>query len=608
MLSPSFVDHTPHLFFGSLGVAFLVGLARSLPPRLTRERRLSRLLGIPLVYFVLLMALAHAASFAGPSFEPAMAVAMVSPVSRLTAVRKLGSKIRESEKTERDVETLIALDLAIHDCPSAESDAYRYRARATWSKVNMVCGPSESAARSLYEDGKLEEAAQAFEAARKARPDTRLAIDELTAYVLTKRATVAGAALRASKTKLLFVDDLKCLADAVEVHAGVRTEWSTSALSPDCATLREHFGPGQPVPSPPRDGRVATNGETVCVPHRNTEARDHEIHQQCGGDGRFHFDEPIPVPSEADDPIVRAAWLTQLDDPEGALEVMDRALRTFTWEPPAYTQAQRDEHASLLAAAQDEDPGLLWIRADCTQEIRVPAHHRLVKRVEADRALYDSKRDLADQANLALRDEALRWAHVFATDGLDGVRAQGYLARHSARPSTPGDFTTWTPDVRLSLLLAHSSESARRAFEGRDQGLIDAAVAGSGTRLASRLRALDDSGQGTLDVLGKTIPEGRTALQSFSRYDARLDCHRRTYPMDQRGPRCTPLSLVRALGERHRNARAVDDRPTVRETREALDRMVQHEGGAWLKDQRLARLIEQADRMLTVPESSEGSR
>jgi hypothetical protein len=147
-----------------------------------------------LVYFALLMALAHAASFAPPTLAPAMAVALVSPVSRLTAARKLAALIRESEKTERSVEALVALDLSIHDCRTAESDAYRYRARTTWPKVNQACGPSESAARALFEDGKLEEAALAFEAARNARPGAWMAVDELTAYVITKRGFKASAA------------------------------------------------------------------------------------------------------------------------------------------------------------------------------------------------------------------------------------------------------------------------------------------------------------------------------------------------------------------------------------------------------------------------------
>ena len=45
-----------------------------------------------------------------------MAFALVSPVSRAIAVRKLGALIRESEKTARAVEGLVALDLSIHDC------------------------------------------------------------------------------------------------------------------------------------------------------------------------------------------------------------------------------------------------------------------------------------------------------------------------------------------------------------------------------------------------------------------------------------------------------------------------------------------------------------
>ena len=132
MVSTSFIDHASHVFFGSLGLALLIGLVRSAAPRLTPGLRVARLGGVPLLYFALLMALSHAASFAPPTIAPAMAVALVSPVSRVTAVRKLGTLIRESEKTERGVETLVALDLSIHDCRTAEADAYRFRARSTW--------------------------------------------------------------------------------------------------------------------------------------------------------------------------------------------------------------------------------------------------------------------------------------------------------------------------------------------------------------------------------------------------------------------------------------------------------------------------------------------
>ena len=55
-------------------------------------------------------------SFAPLTFAPAMAFALVSPVSRAIVVRKLGALIRESEKTARAVEGLVALDLSIHDC------------------------------------------------------------------------------------------------------------------------------------------------------------------------------------------------------------------------------------------------------------------------------------------------------------------------------------------------------------------------------------------------------------------------------------------------------------------------------------------------------------
>jgi len=603
MVSTSFVDHVSHVFFGSLGLALLLGLVRGAAPRLTRERRAARVVGIPLVFFVGLMALAHAASFAPPSVAPAMAVALVSPVSRESAVRKLGTRIRESDKTERTVNTLVALDLSVHDCLNAESDAYRYRARAGWAKVIQACGPSELAARALFEEGRLEDAALAFESARKARPGQWLAIDELTAYVLTKRASLAGAALRTITPKhASLTADLSCLADAFEIHAGSRTSWGP-ALGVACDDVRAALARSAAQPAPP-PALQAPAAPATCVPHRNTEPRDVQIVQSCSGPDGYPFrpTEPAPFASEADGAASRASWLSQIDDHEGALALADRELGKFTWNAPLYPRALRDEHDALVARAWGEDPGNLWVRADCSRELRVPPGHPLAARVAKDRELYDAIRAEADWANLSGRDRALKWAYALAVHSLEGARAQGYWARHSAPPSAPGELTTFTSDSRLPLLLAFSGASADLAFGDADAALHEAAVAGSGTRLARRLRALDGTGEGTLDVMGKTIPEGQASLVAFLRFDARIACDRRTMPMDQRAPRCTALALVRALGVRHRLARAVDDGATVREAHEALDRVLGHEGGAWLRDQRLAALFAVADRLLTVPE------
>ena len=606
MVSTSFIEHASHVFFGSLGLALLIGLARSAAPRLTRGQRVARLGGVPLMYFALLTGVSYAASFAPPTFASAMAVALVSPVSRAIAVRKLGALIRENEKTERAVEGLVALDLSIHDCRTAESDAYRYRARATWPKVNQACGPSESAARALFEDGRLEEAALAFESARKERPGAWMAIDELTAYVLTKRSSAAGAGLRAIDPRRLYVDDLKCLADAVEVYAGLSTKWGPGAGSYECDVLREEFGPKSAQPPPPWYGVPDPVAPTTCVPHRyHRDTKSQELAKRHGygyGAENYPFHpELAPFASEAADPSSRVSWLIQIDDYQGALDVADRELRRFTWNAPLYPEVLRKEHEALMASAESEDRGNLWIRADCSKEIRVPAQHPLAKRVAKDRELYDAQRDDTDRGNLWARDEATQWAYKIALLALDGVRAQAYWTRHS-RAFMPGELITPTPEASISLLVTFSSASAAVAVDRRDTALRDAAIAGSGTRLASRLRALDASGVGTLDVVGKTIPEGRAALQSFSRYDARLDCDRRTNPMDQRAPRCTALALVRALGVRHRVARAVGDIVTIRESQESLDRLLGHQNGAWLRDKRFTVLFDQADRMLTVPE------
>lgn len=604
MISTSFIDHASHVFFGSLGLALLVGLARSAAPRLTRGRRLARVIGVPLVYFALVMASSHVASFAPPTNAPAMAVALVSPVSRLTATRKVAAFIRENEKTDRAVEVLVALDLSIQDCRAAASDAYRYRARTTWPKVNQACGPSESAARALFEDGKLEEAALAFEAARNAQrvDGAWMAIDELTAYVLTKRSTAAGAALRALKPKSVVADDLECLANAVETYAGSTTVRGPASGSPECFDLHTALAP---VSAPVVSGVPHPVATMTCAPRRDTEPRVDFRPDHSGVDAySFRPDELVRFASEAGGSRrLRAQWLLQIDDYEGALEVANRELRTYTWNPPLYSKAVRDEHEALLASLLNEDPGNLWIRADCSKEIRVPKNHPLAQRWAKVREAYDAARDQADRINLRNRDQAAMWAYRLAVESLDAASAQTYFARISAQPSGPGELTTFVPDHRVELLLAFSSEAAHRVFDGSDSILHDAAVAGSGTRLAARLRALDASGEGTVDVIGKTIPEGRDSLSAFSRYDARLACDRRTIPMDQSAPRCSALALVRALGVRHRVARAVGDALTVRESKEALDRVIGHDGGAWLRDQRLAVVLDVADRLLTKHEA-----
>lgn len=581
MISPLFITHASRVFQVALATAALLGLLRAAAPRISREQRGWRLVGTPLVFFAWVMAAAHAASFAPPTNAPAMALAFVSPVSREIARRKVRDMIRASEKTAQSVETLVLLDLAAGDCEGAQADAYHSRARSSWPAVSRACGPSDMQARALFEDGELEEAAVVFEAVRAGNPTRPISVDELTSYALTKRASVASAALRVSAKGLPpggGDNERKCLAEAFERVAGLRHEWTEPVLSSMCVNVHHAVTPEASL-APSESGPGPFAG---CVPHQRTDRPS----RGCGFTGREDLSAPSPFAAAGDEPARHANWLSQLDDTAGALAVVDRQLAGFAWGQPLYTREQHERHSILFDQVQAQDAGNIWVRADCTEEMRVPANHPLAKEVAADRALYDPSRGTAEIDNEWARNAALEHAYRIALDGLDGERARGYRARHSRTEAS----VTFLGDTRLPLLLAYSPADVDAALRDQDAILREAAKAGSGARIADRLRAQQSSGLGILDVVGKTIPEGREALRAFLAFDARLDCHR-TAPA---GLRCTALSLVRALGERHRMARAVGDALTLRESEASLARLLQHGGGAWLRDTLLLRVLDLA--------------
>lgn len=612
MFSSSFIDHLPHVFFGSLGVALLVGVVRSAAPAgagLTPGRRAARLVGVPLAYLALVVGLGHAASFAPATSAAAMAFALVSPVSRAGVARKLAARIRANEKTDRALAELVALDLAVRDCEAAQSDAYRFRARATWPRVVAACGPSERAARALFEDARFEDAAVAFESARRARPGARMEIDELTAYVLAKHTEFAAATLRAMEPHGPRPGALSCMADAIATYGGATAPPSERSR---CQAMGLVFD----FPSVPKPRYEARRwAPSTCAPHRKAGSDDSSQQQACGVDHPYFAPPGLILAfasDETDPPAAIARWRLHVDDAAGAFGVVDRELESYSWAAPLYARALREEHQALMRLAQRDYPELVWIRTDCHEELRVPAGHPLAERAARDRELYDPARDAADQANLEGREEALAWAYDVAVEGLDGARAKRYEARSSRGPAAAGEPATFR-DRRLPLLLAFSSEAARAFFGAsaalddaalgdaplRDEAVRDAAIAGSGTRLAERLRALDVSGAGVVDVVGLTIPEGREALASFSRHDARFACHevgRRS------GPRCSVVALLGALGARHRVARAVGDERTVRETREALDRVIALVRDPWVRSEVLGTVLGVAGLLLNPPE------
>jgi hypothetical protein len=63
-------------------------------------------------------------------------------------------------------------------------------------------------------------------------------------------------------------------------------------------------------------------------------------------------------------------------------------------------------------------------------------------------------------------------------------------------------------------------------------------------------------------------------------------------------PHCTALALVRALGARDRVAGAVGDADTVRDSGEALDRLLSYGGGEWLTSRAQAIVVAHVDRFL----------
>lgn len=591
MPSLVFIDHASELFFGSLAFALLVGLVRSAAPRVPLRRRFARLFGTPLVFLGLLVTVAHLASSARPSFGPAMALALVSPVSRVGAVRKLGAWIRENEKTPLLVEQLVALDLTAHDCAAAESDAYRYRARSSWPKIGSLCGPSPLAARALYEDGHLDEAAVAFERARISRPGGRLEIDELSAYIVTKRVAVAIPSLR-----MMSVGSWQfaCLADALAEHAGTkdpgpssRDERCGDVLAPIFVAPPSFHHPTRGERTPPR-----------CAPHREIE--DPPTQQPCSPEPPAYVPavpSTFPIATERDGAQERAGWLLAIDDFRGALATIEPELAKYGSAPRAYSDEPRKQHEELLADVRKDDPGNVWIDASCNAEARVPPGHPLAARVASDRARFDPARDAVEREAFWNRALALGWAYSVAVASLDGEQSRLYLERAAGSPLPRGTLGTFGLDRAHPIFLAFTSEAARDELSGLDPALVDAAAAGSGTALAARLRALDASGVGVADIVGRTIPNGRAALVSFSRFDARLDCDR---PRADKSiqTRCSLFSLVGALGKRHRVARAVGDEDTMRESRQAIDRLVGDEANPWRAAGKLGAMLFIAEEVL----------
>ncbi|MBK8212195.1 MAG: hypothetical protein IPK71_00475 [Myxococcales bacterium] len=543
----------------------------------------------PVVYVGAVTLVGFLASLAPSSWGPAMAMALVSPLGRSRASAKLAARLREEEKTEERVTALVAADLAKGDCRAAAIDAYRYRARASFSRIDDVCGPSPEIARSLFEEGRMEDAARAFERARHVHPDTRLEIDELTAYVLTGRGAVGAAALRKMRLRPEDTIDAGCLATAIEAHAGSEVEGALAALGDGCPVLRLDLTPVKKAPSAVSPNQEAARCALRPVP-------------KCQGPGpyaRDHLD-PLPFVPPGEQVSSRADWLAQRDDTEGALALVEHELRGLGSATPLYAPEIRAAHEALVARLRGESPSHVRVRADCTEELRVPVGHPLFAQVEADRNAYDVARDEADRERLSARDSALDWGYRIAVLALDGKRAESYFTASSQakRAPEPGVFRT-IPDVtRATLLQRFSPEAAARALERADAQVREAAVAGSGSRLARRLHELGESGWGTLDVVGVTLPEGRSSLVTFSRYEARLDCRRRVARDWDMAPHCTALALVRALGARHRVARAVGDADTVRDSGEALDRLLSHGGGKWLTNQPQAIVLAHADRFL----------
>lgn len=163
------------------------------------------------------------AALAPATSIPAMALALASPLTRAHAATKYATQLRISAKEDTSIDTLVALDLAAHDCAGASRDVHELHGARLVETVRRVCGASAALASAQWQNGDVTAAADTYEAARREHPEP-LEPDEIHAYAAAGRYELAARTLRHASP------ELETAAMTLEVLGGLRASPPTPRL------------------------------------------------------------------------------------------------------------------------------------------------------------------------------------------------------------------------------------------------------------------------------------------------------------------------------------------------------------------------------------------
>lgn len=583
-----YLRHVSAFFAALLAVSVLYGIARAAERGLSRNQRVLRGIRTPLLFFVVLTGLAHAASYV-PTSSFAMTLAVVSPAHRAKVARALRPRVLGDTKSDELVLGLIELDRLAFGCNEALADASNLRARGAWARLDEVCGPSIGSAIAAYQEGRLADAAATFAAVRaRSASNTKVTTAELATLLLLDRRREALDLLRSEKRAPgPDADSLGCLEDALALHVDNRTGPVRRALDAACSELGAAFEGERPrAPVEPVEPR------NLCTRHRRPRSAPPCV------SGCFETKPPDPMASLRTvagsamlgrDRLAKADWLLHAGRAADALPLLDAELLTLGTGEPLYPAKLVAEREAFLDRVGLETPGAVIIAEDCSTQLTLPESDARTKEARAFAARFDESRDLVDRGRLETRDQVLVRAAMAALDLGDLARAEAYLARrtnNSAQSST------------LALRHAFSSDAAREALYGGEREVLGAATVGDGAAMVKALRTSGGSGVGTIDVVGAAVPSGQAELRAYSRHEARLIC----YEGIDRILDCGPGALVVALAGRARVARAVGDDRTANEATEAVSRLLAAPAH-WTEDRRVFTLTRAAQRIFGATQS-----
>ena len=603
MLSETFVHRASQAFVPFLLIAIGLGLGLAVRRPGSRFERLARAIGTPFLAFVFLTTLGEVARRLPASWGLAMGVALVPPTSRVQAAERLRAQLFAEPKDVARARTILALDAVIERCERSTEDALRLHLADEASRIAERCGTHSVAARAHYEEGDFERATAEYREARKKAPEAPLELTELTAALVSGHHEEASRLLREGANREGFITKASfvCLANAIDTkvarpgatlpksptddQCNLLAEWfsTTRADGPGVANLertlprcddawstgeRGIFGHGRPpVELPASAARVSLDPFVTMDERTDEEGWNAPVLQSFGAISESHR--------------ARGRWLSLLGLHEAALAQFDRGLASIG------PRAADPSLEALGAEVRALEPDSVKRLPSCQTAVRVPATSPLAARVRA----------IPGAASPYFEAEA--WSNVRAGLILERARA---LARDfrvaDARRALAQLPSGGGPDVRtdvLDLRETFAKAAARKLSAHRDEELEALVATGNGKVIAEALIKRKSSGVGIIDVVGRSLPEGREALVPFVAYEAKLECGS-----------CGVYSLLRSLGDHGRMAAAVGDTSTMARTSAARDRILRTNQVGLHQDPDWALILHVVDRMFAAREWERG--